>query len=89
MFPESPKVSQAIHLVSLGDLATAAKLFREAWDMDKTNQATFYNYIRCLHLAKLDDQVIDAIDQMKRGISSPLNVQILRLGLNAAMRSTR
>jgi uncharacterized protein (TIGR02466 family) len=87
MFPESPKVSQAINLASLGDLATAAKLFREAWDMDKTNQATFYNYIRCLHLAKLDDQVIDAIDQMKRGISSPLNVQILRLGLNAAMRS--
>jgi len=86
MFSESPKVSQAIHLANLGDLATAATLFREVWDMDRTNQASFYSYLRCLHLAKRDDQVIDAIDQMKQGLSSPLNEQILRLGLNAAIR---
>ena len=86
MYSESPKFTQAIYLANHGDLASAARLFREVWDMDRTNQATFYCYIRCLHIAKLDDQVVDAINLMKRDLSSPLNVQILRIGLNAANR---
>ena len=86
MLSESPKVTQAIQLAKHGDLASAARLFRDVWDMDRTNQARFYNYIRCLHLAKLDDEVLDAIDQMKQDLTSPLNVQILRIGLTAAKR---
>ena len=86
MYSESPKFTQAIYLANHGDLASAARLFREVWDMDRTNQATFYSYIRCLHIAKLDDQVVDAINLMRRDLSSPLNVQILRIGLNAANR---
>jgi uncharacterized protein (TIGR02466 family) len=86
MLPKSSKVLQAIHHASLGDLATAATLFREVWEVDRNNQELFYSYLRCLHLAKLDDQVIDAIDHMKRGLSSPLNVHILRLGLDSAIR---
>ena len=86
MHSESPKISQAIHLANLGDFTGASKLFREAWDIDRTNQETFYSYIRCLHLAKLDDQVLDAIDQMKRDLSSKVNVQILRLGLHTTIR---
>jgi tetratricopeptide (TPR) repeat protein len=86
MSSDFPKFTQAIYLANHGDLASAARLFREVWDMDRTNQATFYGYIRCLHIAKLDDQVVDAIDLMRRNLSSPLNVQILRIGLTAASR---
>lgn len=86
MYSESPKFTQAIYLANHGDLASAVRLFREVWDMDRSNQATFYGYIRCLHIARLDDQVVDAIDLIKRNLSSPLNVQILRIGLTAATR---
>jgi len=89
MFSESTKVKQAIRLANHGDLASAARLFREVWDMDRTNQARFHNYIRCLLLAKLDDEVLDAINQIKRELTSPLNVQILRIGLSAAKRCGR
>jgi len=86
MLSESPKIKQAIDLANRGDLASAARLFREVWEMDRTNQTRFLNYIRCLHLAKFDDEVLDAINQMKRDLTSPLNVQILRIGLTAAKR---
>jgi len=79
--------AQAIHLVNLGDLVPAARLFKQAWDMDRSNQRTLLSYIRCLYLAKRDKQIIDALDEAKNFLTSPLNIEILRLGLNAANRS--
>jgi len=78
--------SEAIRLAKLGNLNEAATLFRVIWDSDRSDQDSFYNYIQCLCYARQYRQVVDSFNELKTGLSLPLNIQILRLCLIAAFR---
>jgi len=78
--------SEAIRLAKLGNLNEAATLFRVIWDSDRSDQDSYYNYIQCLCHARQYRQVVDSFNELKAGLSLPLNIQILRLCLIAALR---
>jgi uncharacterized protein (TIGR02466 family) len=86
MSSASTTVSDAIRLAKLGNLSEAATLFRVIWDSDRTNQESFSNYIQCLYHAKQYIQIVDSLNELRIGLSFPLNIQILRLCLIAAFR---
>jgi len=86
MSSASATVGDAIRLAKLGNLSEAATLFRVVWDSDRTNQESFSNYIQCLYHAKQYIQIVDSLNELRIGLSFPLNIQILRLCLIAAFR---
>lgn len=83
----SQKVAQAIQIANCGNLVEAASIFNEAWSCDRSNQEVFYNYLRCLYLINQDQQIIDAFAEIQSSLSTLIELPILQLVLNAALRS--
>jgi len=83
------KINLASNIASIGDFDAAAALFQEAWYLEKANQNSFFHYIYCLHLAKRDRDVIEAIEEYSLQHSTQLDHRILQVCVQSALRDGR